>query len=91
MRIQVQYWNFSFCRYQKCCSVGMNTNFVMTNEDIVEMKEKAHVAKSSGMESKYLAPTSYEKRCKGQMQVDLNGWEPDEDFMQWLLQDEQNK
>ena len=66
----------------------MNTNFVMTKEDIIEMKEKANAAKSSGMESKYLAPTSYEKRCKGQFQIDLNGWEPDEEFMQWLLQNE---
>ena len=66
----------------------MNGDFVMTNEDIHEMKLKANEAKSSGIQSKHLAPTSYEKRCKNeQTQVDplLNGWEPDDEFMEWLL------
>ena len=79
---------FRYCRYQKCCAIGMKTEFVMTNEDISEMKQKANESKNSGIQSKYLVPTSYEKRCKNQNQVDLNGWEPDEDFLEWLLKDE---
>ena len=65
----------------------MNSDFVMTNEDIHEMKLKANEAKSSGIQSKHLAPTSYEKRCKDSVQVDLSDWEPEEEFLQWLLND----
>ena len=65
----------------------MNAEFVMTKDDIIEMKQKAKKAKCSGVQSKNLAPTSYEQRCNQamQMQVDLNGWEPDDEFMEWLL------
>ena len=66
----------------------MNGDFVMTNEDIVEMKQKASEAKCSGIQSKNLAPTSYERRTNQALQttqVDLNGWEPDDEFMEWLL------
>ena len=36
----------------------------------------------------YIAQTSYENRCKDpQIQADLNGWEPDEEFMEWLLKE----
>ena len=65
----------------------MKAEFVMTNEDISEMKQKANESKYSGIQSKYLAPTNYEKRCKD-VQEDLNVLEPDEDFLQWLLKDE---
>ena len=79
---------FSYCRYQKCCTIGLNKNFVMTKDDIAEMKEKIHEAKITGIRCKYLALTNYEKRCKDQIEVDLNGWEPEEDFLQWLLKGE---
>ena len=66
----------------------MNPDFVMTDEDIAEMKLKANEAKCHGIQSKDLAQTSYEKRCKDpQIQPDLNGWEPDEEFMEWLLKE----
>ena len=66
----------------------MNPDFVMTDEDIAEMKLKANEAKCHGIQSKHLAQTSYEKRCKDlQIQPDLNGWEPDEEFMDWLLKE----
>ena len=67
----------------------MNPDFVMTDEYIVEMKLKANEAKCHhGIQSKHLAQTSYEKRCKTpQIQADLNGWEPDEEFMEWLLKE----
>ena len=66
----------------------MNQDFVMTDEDIAEMKLKANEAKCHGIQSKHLAQTSYEKRCKDlQIQPDLNGWEPDEEFMDWLLKE----
>ena len=66
----------------------MNPDFVMTDEDIAEMKLKANEAKCHGIQSKHLAQTSYEKRCKDpQIQPDLNGWEPDEEFMEWLLKE----
>ena len=60
----------------------------MTKDDIAEKKEKIHEAKITGIRPKYLALTSYEKRIKDQFQVDLNGWEPEEEFLQWLLNDE---
>ena len=60
----------------------------MTKDDIAEKKEKIHEAKITGIRPKYLALTSYEKRIKDQFQVDLNGWEPEEEFLQWLLTDE---
>ena len=66
----------------------MNTNFVMTNDDIEEMKEKVQDSKLTGIEAKYLAPTNYEKRCKDSVQVDLSDWEPEEEFLQWLLNDQ---
>ena len=66
----------------------MNPDFVMTDEDIAEMKLKANEAKCHGIQSKHLAQTSYEKRCKDpQIKPDLNGWEPDEEFMEWLLKE----
>ena len=66
----------------------MNPDFVMTDEDTVEMKLKANEAKCHGIQSKHLAQTSYEKRCKdSQIQADLNGWEPDEEFMEGLLKE----
>ena len=37
--------------------VGMNTDFVMTNEDIIEMKEKLKDVKSTGLQGTYLAQT----------------------------------
>ena len=58
----------------------------MTRDDIAEMKEKVRDAKRTGIQSKYLAPTSYETRCQ---EVELNAWEPDENFLQWLLKDDQ--
>ena len=66
----------------------MNTNFVMTNDDLAEMKEKVDDAKRIGIRPKYLALTSYEKRVQVQDIDALHGWEPDEEFLQWLLQDE---
>ena len=66
----------------------MNTNFVMTNDDLAEMKEKVDDAKRIGIRPKYLAQTSYEKRVQVQDIDALHGWEPDEEFLQWLLQDE---
>ena len=69
----------------------MNPDFVMTDEDIAEMKLKANEAKCHGIQSKHLAQTSYEKRCRNgqdpQIQVDLKGWEPDDEFMDWLLKE----
>ena len=66
----------------------MNPDFVMTDEDIAEMKLKANEAKCHGIQSKDLAQTSYEKRCKDPpIQVDLNGWEPDDEFMEWLIKE----
>ena len=35
--------------------VGMNTDFVMTNEDIIEMKEKLKDVKSTGLQGTFLA------------------------------------
>ena len=54
----------------------------MTKDDIAEKKEKIHEAKITGIRPKYLALTSYEKRIKDQFQVDLNVWEPKEEFLQ---------
>ena len=66
----------------------MNPDFVMTDEDIAEMKLKANEAKCHGIQSEQLAQTSYEKRCKNPpIQVDLNGWEPDNEFMEWLIKE----
>jgi len=61
----------------------------MTRDDIAEMKEKVRDAKCTGIQAKYLAQTSYEKRCQGEEEVELNVWEPDENFLQWLLKDDQ--
>ena len=60
----------------------------MTRDDIAEMKEKVRDAKCTGIQAKYLAPTSYENRCQGEKEVELNVWEPDENFLQWLLKDD---
>ena len=78
---------FSFCRYKKCCLIGMKAKFVMTIDDIAEMKEKAKDAKRNGIQSKYLAPTTCEKQCsKSQKEMD---WETEEEFLLWLLKDDQ--
>ena len=80
-------YHFSFCRYKRCCLIGMKAKFVMTIDDIAEMKEKAKDVKRNGIQSKYLAPTTYEKQCsKSQKEMD---WETEEEFLLWLLKDDQ--
>ena len=65
----------------------MKAKFVMTIDDIAEMKEKAKDVKRNGIQSKYLAPTTYENQCsKSQKEMD---WETEEEFLLWLLKDDQ--
>ena len=53
-----------FCRYQKCISVGMDANLVMSKDEIVEWHEKAKDVRDTGISSGKLAPTSYALRVK---------------------------
>ena len=75
----------------------MNAEFVMTKDDIVEMKQKAKEAQNYGIKSGDLPPTSYEMRrilntkvlsdhiSEQDMQVDNSGWEPNDEFLDWLM------
>ena len=75
----------------------MNTELVMT-KDFIAMKQKVEMAQQSGYQSKELSPTSYEMQCHAlntrvstfsisdqEIQVDVNGLEPDDKFVEWLM------
>lgn len=53
-----------YCRYIKCCDLGMKTEFVMTKEEVKDHAEKAAIVKESGINSKFLPDTKYELRVK---------------------------
>ena len=54
------YFDFSYCRYQKCLSSGMDPELVMTSDETKEMKEKASRAKNGRV-----SLTKYRQRIKG--------------------------
>ena len=54
----------SYCRFEKCCDMGMKAELVMSNEDAEDYKKRVDLCKKSGIASKLLPETTYRQRIK---------------------------
>ena len=62
----------TYCRYIKCCDLGMKTELVMSKEETKDYMDKAKMAKKTGIASKLLPETKYKSRIRAIQQEKNN-------------------